>query len=728
MEPDRYYPIYGDSSEIGYEGESSRNYYVKMEKDRSYVMFGDYHTELSSTELTRYNRTFNGIKVEMEKGRYAFKGFASSTSQTITKDELRANGTSGYYFLEKKPVILNSETIRIETRDRYHPEIVLSSAEKARYTDYSINYISGAILFSEPVASTDKDLNPTYIVVSYESDDPGDKYYIYGGRGAVKSKNGSELGFTTVIEENDLKDTTLLGVDGKVKIGKKTELRAEAAMSDTLASGKDNAWKVEVTTKPKEGLTVDLHYRDVGSEFDNPSMSGSEAGTKKYGVKADYKAGKSTDIIVESFVQNNMISRTKLKSSSVGVVRKIKRSTVETGYRVLREENRDEDVKDKSSQVGYVKVKSTLTDKLSANVGREQVISSTEVEDYQTKSSVGVGYKITENIDANLSHEIQEGKDTRIDSTRLGLTNRITDNTTLFSRYQIENVAAGRNIQASTGFNNKWQPKEGLTFNTTAERSQTIKGENELGDNTAFTVATEYLPRKDLKVTGRYELRLAEDETANLFNVGTVFKFNESLSFIGKLKLWRSEKVTGTDTLFDGLTGLAYRPLGNRSIYLLNTIRYKVDRQGSSALGGKEQNLIFSSESTYRVTPLWTLTGKYAGKYSRQDIGSKSFRSYTDLVIVGASYDINNKLDLGVYAKLMNQYQTKMHSLGALLKVSYRVYKNTRIGVGYNLSRMEDHDLEGEDYQSRGVFVDLRFKFDESTLFRKNKSKGRKNK
>jgi len=114
--------VYGDSSEIGYEAESQDNMYVKIEKDRSSIMYGDYHTGLTQNEFTRYDRTFNGVKADIDTERFSVKAFGSRTSQTITKDELSGNGTSGFYFLSKSPVIENSETVRIEVRDRYHPE------------------------------------------------------------------------------------------------------------------------------------------------------------------------------------------------------------------------------------------------------------------------------------------------------------------------------------------------------------------------------------------------------------------------------------------------------------------------------------------------------------------------------------------------------------------------------------------------------------------------------
>ena len=182
------------------------------------------------------------------------------------------------------------------------------------------------------------------------------------------------------------------------------------------------------------------------------------------------------------------------------------------------------------------------------------------------------------------------------------------------------------------------------------------------------------------------------------------------------MNLWTSDKDGGNDLLFDGLTGIAYRPLGKNSIYLLSTLRYKADRQGSSATNDETQSLISFTEFSYRVRPRWTVLGKYAGKYSWEDSRGKGFESYTDLVLAGFRYDITERWNTSFHAKLMNQYLTRMHSIGCVVKANYMIRKNFYAGIGYNYSEMNDRDLAGADYSTRGLFFDLKFKFDERSF------------
>ena len=713
VNPEKYYPVYGDASETGYEAESQDKLYVKIEKDRSSIMYGDYRTGLTQNEFSRYDRTFNGAKADIDTGRFSLKAFGSRTSQTVTKDELRGNGTSGFYFLSKSPVIENSETVRIEVRDRYHPEKVLSSVDKARYTDYTVNYTGGTILFDEPVPSQDENLNTVHIVITYESDDEGDEFYIYGGRAGVKFANGSELGVTGIVEEQELKDTTLAGADAKIRITARSEIRGEIAVSDTLDKERDEAYKVEMSSEPFDKLRTKMYYRSVGEDFQNPSMSGGETGTDKYGAELDYYLTNRTHILAESFVQNNKISGTELRSNSLGLSREFNRFSAEGGYKYLGEDRTDNNAKE--SQLVFAGIKGNITDKLDASLRRDQVVSSSEIEDYQTKTAAGLGYKITETTSAYITQEFQEGEENRRDATLAGIESRVTENTTLSSRYQIENSVSGERSQASLGLNNKWEIRKSLTINTAVERIQEIKGENG-GDNTALSVSAEYLQEKDFKATGRYEIRLGENETTNLLTLNTGSRLSSSTSLLTNMSFWKSRKNEGNDSLIDALLGLAYRPLGKKSLYMLNTVQLKLNHQGSTATNDRSRSVIFSTEASYKISPRWTLLGKYAGKYTWEDIGGKDFKAYTDLIFAGVNYDITKKWDTGVYSKIMNQYQTKMHSTGYIVRTGYNIAKNMHLGIGYNSSELDDRDLSGGSYKARGMFVDMKIKFDEDSF------------
>ena len=715
--PERFYPIYGDASTIGYDAESRQKLYLKVERDRSSVLFGDYHTALSENEFGRYDRTFNGLKADIDTGQFTLKAFAAETDQVQVKDEIPGNGTSGFYFLSRTPVLENSEKVRIEVRDRYHPERILSSVEKVPYVDYSLDYGIGTLLFKEPVPSLDGGLNPVRIVVLYEAEGAGEDRYTYGGRAGVRLGGKLEVGATAVVEDVGLGENTLFGADAALRLSEGFRLKGEVATSDTLEKGTGTAWKLELETEAGRKLKFGAYYRDVDETFLNPSMTGSETGTTKYGANATYRPREETNITAESFVQENRGIQAKQFVNTLGVTQNYSRAKLEGGYSFLKEDRSAPGQDDITSQLAYAGVSGNITKKLGAALRRDQVLSGGNVQNYPTKTKGELTYQISETLRGRLSHEIQEGNDKR-NATELGFESRVTENTTLSSRYQIENTISGDMAQAVIGLNNKWEPKKGLTLNTAVERIQFIDGAPGGAERTTLAFSAEYLRSENVKATGRYEVRLGELETTNLFDLGAAIKLSDGLSLLPKVSLWHSERDQGDSSLYDGQVGIAYRPLGTPSIYLLSSLRFKLERTGGAGTEDERKNLISSTELTHRFSPRLSLLGKYAGKYAWESVGGADFNSYTDLVIAGATYDLTDRWDVGVLAKLMNQYETGMHSVGAVAKTGYRVYKNLYAGIGYNLSRMNDSDLSGANYQSHGPFLELKFKFDEDTLKR----------
>ena len=133
VDPNAFYPLYADESEQRFEASSQRKLYVKLERKQFVAMFGDFDTGLSVTELSRYERRFNGFQVEYKGENAGYSIFAAETDQSFVRDEMRGDGTSGLFQLSSPPIIANSDIVRIETRDRFDASTVLSSTMFIRF-------------------------------------------------------------------------------------------------------------------------------------------------------------------------------------------------------------------------------------------------------------------------------------------------------------------------------------------------------------------------------------------------------------------------------------------------------------------------------------------------------------------------------------------------------------------------------------------------------------------
>ena len=232
VDPNAYYTLYNDNSQQNQEAASRKKLYLKLEKEQFNILFGDYSTDLSYTELSAYSRRFTGIKSEYHGENLEAKAFVSHTEQLFVKDEIRGDGTSGYYYLKSKNMLQFSEKITIEVRDRYRSQEIVSTQSLQRFRDYEIDYALGRLYFKEPIYSTDETFNPRYIIVDYEVDGDGGKHYTYGGRTAVKAINNKvEIGATYISEDSSSKTSKLMGTDATVTIGKTTTVKALSMLS-----------------------------------------------------------------------------------------------------------------------------------------------------------------------------------------------------------------------------------------------------------------------------------------------------------------------------------------------------------------------------------------------------------------------------------------------------------------------------------------------------------------
>ncbi|HAA56641.1 MAG TPA: hypothetical protein DCE42_17890, partial [Myxococcales bacterium] len=171
IDPERYYPIYGDSGQqvqdvkargFRFTGPGDQQYhfpvYVLVEADRSKLLVGNFRTELKGIELNRYDRTFYGVDIDFKK-RFAkhfdtrVRVFLSDGDQEQMRAHVQLRGTGGsLYYLRHSSIIEGSEQIRLTIRDK-DSGIILKTIPLQRNQDYVIQYFDGRVFFKHPVTS-----------------------------------------------------------------------------------------------------------------------------------------------------------------------------------------------------------------------------------------------------------------------------------------------------------------------------------------------------------------------------------------------------------------------------------------------------------------------------------------------------------------------------------------------------------------------------------------------
>jgi hypothetical protein len=246
IRPDELYPVYGDASIRSFDARSTERLYVRLDRNKDYVLYGDFVTgdgftqpigqgavaSLKQRSLGNYNRTATGIRAHKEDDRLTASAFAFHDSLRQVVEEFASQG-SGPYGLRNNAVLEGSEKIEVIVRDRQNSSRIVSVRPLVRLVDYSFEPFSGRILLATFLPSADENLNPVSLRVTYEVDQGGEKFWVYGGDAQVKLSPEIELGGSAVNDTNELARYKLYSANATWKIGPKTALVVEVARSET---------------------------------------------------------------------------------------------------------------------------------------------------------------------------------------------------------------------------------------------------------------------------------------------------------------------------------------------------------------------------------------------------------------------------------------------------------------------------------------------------------------
>jgi flagellar motor protein MotB len=250
LDPDYYYPTFGDDSTTLDDAPTSGKFYVKAEKNKSYGMWGNFETKLNDTDLARIDRALYGADLHYEsmqstdygESRTQAELFAAEPGSLLANEEFRGTGGS-LYFLQRRDIRQGSERLHIEIRDK-DSGLVLQTQTLVYGEDYDIDYIQGRVLLNVPLPSTADDSmlvqngslsgNPVYLVTRYEYT-PGFEAiedFAQGGRVSHWFGNSIKLGATFGSQEQLDEEGSLSGVDITLRMTPGTYLKLESANTE----------------------------------------------------------------------------------------------------------------------------------------------------------------------------------------------------------------------------------------------------------------------------------------------------------------------------------------------------------------------------------------------------------------------------------------------------------------------------------------------------------------
>lgn len=729
IDPDTYYTLYGDATVQHYDAPSIRKLYLKIERERFYALFGDLDTGLTVTELSRYSRRFNGLKSEYNGDRFGYSAFAADTSQAYVRDEIQGNGTSGLYHLSRQNIVVNSETVTIQVRDRFRSDIILSSQTLLRFLDYSIDYSSGTLFFKSPVYSRDENFNPIFIVAEYESEDDADESITYGGRGAFRFWDDRvEVGATLIHESPANAAADLGGLDAAIVLGGGLKARAEIAgtrrdeAGDTISG---QAYLAEVS-QSRPNFDGRMYYRESGQGFGLGQQNGSESDTRKVGLDAAWRFKPEYTLAGQAYRYDYLATGARRDLGEASLVYKDTLYSLNAGVRVA--EDRFEDGTDKrSTQLLTGASRLFFHNRLQLRLTHEQSIGGDNSGDFPTRTIMGADLKVAEPVTLFAEHEITQGEDLDSQSSRIGFKSTPWRGGQFGSSLGRQMDENGARLFANLGVFQSWQIDERWSMDGGLDRSQTIQSDDvapfdpnvptAAGTAEDFTAVTFGLGYRAewWSWTGRLESRWADTQDQWNLVSGIAGEVRPGLGLSAGVKLLDTAADVGSDSLDGDIRlSLAYRPQ-NTVWIVFDRLDFKVQDQSDADGSSRARRIVNNFNANVKPQARLQLALQYGAKYVLDTIDGDSYAGYTDLTGIEARYALTARWDFGLQASLLHSWQADQFDHRVGLSVGYTLVKNTWLSLGYNLTGFRDEDFSEADYTARGPFVKFRVKFDQQT-------------
>ena len=732
IDPQQWYVLYGDDTIRGHDAPSRKKLYLRMEKTDFYALFGDYDTGFNVTELSRYQRTLTGAKVEWNGRNVSASGFAAQTNQGFIRDDIAADGTSGLYRLSRQGLVFGSEEVYIETRDRFTNEVI-SSVPMVRFVDYNLDYIDGTLYFRSPVFVQDANFNPQRIVVLYEVDS-GVEEIVGGGRVTVyDTEKKLVVGLTAVDDATTGANGTLGGLDVTWNPNQAHSVKAEVAgtqQKDILNNSvNSDAGLVEYSYK-SAAFDSRVRVEEQEGGFGMGQLASDDGDIRSAQADARYR-------LSEELALSGSASRQELLSNDN------QRDVVETRLEYLQsnwkaygglrhsEDNVADEVYQSQKLIAGGQ-RHVMDQRLLLSARGETDIDSSENVDYPNLLSLGSDYRLNNKVSLFANQDFSWGQERRSHDTRLGARASPWQGATLSSDVSRSQDEYGPRLLAHAGLfqtipiSSQWTADVGL------DRSQTLRD----SDNNNVNVDEVFDPRRALaqgtrnddytaasagagyrnaqwQWTNRLELRRADTDDKWTVMSGFQHRLDETDTMAGRL-LHFDQRVHSGSELRSSEADFSYsrRPLSD-SWYWLNRSRLIVDElvdvQGEQA----GHRIVNNTHLNFVMEQRHQLSMQYGARYVRDTIDALRFTGYSDLIGAEYRYDITEKWDAGFRGSILSSHNSniRMDSFGVM--AGYSPIKDVWISLGYNFKGFYDQDFSAAETRVEGFVLNFRIKLDQ---------------
>ena len=670
IDPDRYYPVYGDDSTTVQDAPTSGKFYVRLAKGDSSILWGNFQTQMTGTDFIQYARTLYGLDVRYRSPETTSLGEKKSSVDAFwaepgtleSRQEFRGTGGSLYY-LQNQDISVGSEQVWIEVRDK-DSGIVQSVTQLVPTQDYDINYLQGRILLHSPLSATANgatlvhsaqlDGDPQYLVTTYEyvPDFSNPSSLAIGGHASQWFGDHLQLGISSFHQGDPGEQQDLRGVNGTWRYKPGTYVKAEFAHSDgpgsptltsatgglsfdpiTTSGGPANAERIEAAVDLAEVSDsmkgkANVYHQERDANFSGPGQLTPGVTVRQDGGAVSAPVNASTQV-VGKFDSTDSSLQT-LRSGELGIEHKIDDHwRVAVGTRVDDRENAVPNASAILSQngsrtdvavtVGYQPTPGPVTSSIGSAPG-----AST-----QTVPAPGAGAAARPNWDIyGFVQDTAEHTETRPENDRAGLG----------GSYQLSSAArlGAEASDGSLGFGGKLSTDYRIDDHSNVYLNYTLAADQpdalNVGRAGMLTTGTRYRYDDATSVYGEERLQTGTGSDSLTRAYGVDFSPSKQWTYGLKFEHGTISDPFAGDIALTAITGTLQ--------YTKGQIKYggAVEwRRDDSSLTGASHTELTRNSLSYQVDPDWKLFGKL--NWSKTDgPASPALDASFHEVVIGAAW------------------------------------------------------------------------------------------
>ncbi len=746
---DRAYPLFGDSSTRFEDAQSNSKLYARLDRNRSYALFGDFDAGMDNLSLTNYARKLTGVKLHVENAHGDFITATGARPDTAFARDVVPGGSLSLVRLSNSDILPGSETIVLEVRDRRNPEIILSRETLIRSVDYNLDPTSGQVFFMRPISTFDYQLNLVQIVATYEHRANNMTSGVYTVRAQKRFDGlGLRLGLSGIEQrEGEFGSFMLGGIDGEKTLPRNGHLKFELAMSrGRIAGGGNNVFAQGGAADEHNGnafradleqplgfygATLRANFSRSDANYINPFGATVAPGAERAAVSIDLKPRASRTLHLGLLDERNHTTNVNNNrvTASFGW-----NETWRTNFRTFfgydyRKLNDNLSAKETTSNLVTVGAEYKPIEKLELSVKREQNIGDADPT-YPTQTTFAARYQLnqltrlflTERLSSAAIKPIADVAATGFASTNsrretaIGIETRIWQHTALNGRYQLENGINGTDSFAVIGLQNNLPVTKGLSLDLGYEH-----GFHLAGDGTNFNNATigfSWQPLENFRSSARYELR-DRNGFGQAVTLGAAGKLTDGITALARVQWSRASLLGGrSSSSFNGTAALAVRPLeSDRAALLFSYTRRSLSQDADAhTLATRDRADTLSSDGLFQATKNLELYGRFALKFSANGDNTLAYTSaLTYLMQARAQERLGRYLDFAGEIRLLAQPSSGTRRTSYGTELGFWAMPDLRLGVGYNFTDASEPQGSAILGAHRGFYFNISSKL--SNLF-----------